>query len=95
MNGAFKAKIAASAGQGATIGTITVTRANPANLAKGATGVNLSAPFSTQGQSLTVDIEVVYAVKGTLGQEIYFNSYGPPFPATISKTLTTTALNRL
>jgi hypothetical protein len=95
MNGAFKAKIAASAGQGATLGTISVTRANPANLAKGATGLDVSVPITSQGQSLTVNITVSYAIKGTLGQEVNFNSYGSPFPATLSRSLTAAALSRL
>jgi hypothetical protein len=95
MNGAFKAKIAASAGKGATLGTITVTRANPANFAKGATGLIISLPISDEGVSITATIEAVYYVNGSRGQQIDFNSYGSPFPASISKSLTSTAFNRL
>jgi hypothetical protein len=95
MNGAFKAKIAASAGKGASLGTITVTRANPATFAKGATGLNISLPITAQGQSLTVNISAVYYVKGTLGQQVDFNSYGSPFPSLISLALSSTAFNRL
>jgi hypothetical protein len=95
LNGSFKTKIAASAGQGASVGNITVTKADSADLAKGAHGLNITIPVSSQGQSLTVHIAVVYAIKGTLGQEISFNSYGSAFPASISKSLTATALGRL
>jgi len=95
MNGAFKSKIAASAGKGATLGTITVTRAKPANFAKGATGLNISLPITAQGQSLTVSISAVYYVKGALGQQIDFNSYGSPFPALLSLALSSTAFHRL
>jgi hypothetical protein len=46
MNGSFKAQILASAGKGATLGTITVTRADPANFASGTTGLVMSLPIS-------------------------------------------------
>jgi hypothetical protein len=95
LNGSFKTKIAASAGPGATLGNITVTKAGSANFAKGAHGLHITIPVTSQGQSLTVNIAVVYAVKGTLGQEISFNSYGSPFPASISTSLTAIALKRL
>jgi hypothetical protein len=95
MNGAFKTKVAASAGKGATLGTITVTRANPANFAKGATGLIISIPITDQGQSVNADIEAVYYIKGARGHEIDFYSYDAPFPASISKTLASTAFNRL
>jgi hypothetical protein len=95
MNGTFKNKIAASAGSGTTIGDISVTRASPATFAQGATGFSITIPFTTQGQSLSVNILVAYAIKGSLGQEINFNANGSAFPTALSKSLTATALGRL
>jgi hypothetical protein len=95
MNGSFKAQILASAGKGATLGTITVTRFDAANFASGATGIVMSLPISEQGVSLTAIITAVYYVKGKLGQQIDFNSYGPAFPTSLAKSLTATALHRL
>jgi hypothetical protein len=95
MNGSFKAQILASAGKGATLGTITVTRADPANFASGTTGMVMSLPITEQGVSLTAVITAVYYVKGKFGQQIDFNSYGPAFPTSLAKSLTTTALHRL
>jgi hypothetical protein len=95
MNGAFKTKIQASAGKGATVGTITVTRADAAIFGKGTTGVLISLPISDQGVSITANILVVYYVKGALGQQIDFNAYGSPLPNSVAKALTTTAINRL
>jgi hypothetical protein len=95
MNGSFKAQILASAGKGATLGTITVTRFDAANFANGATGIVMSLPISEQGVSLTAIITAVYYVKGKLGQQIDFNSYGPAFPTSLAKSLTATALHRL
>ena len=80
MNGAFKAQILASAGKGATLGTITVTRSDPARFAGASTGLVMTLPISEQGVSLKAVITAVYYVKGKFGQEIDFNSYGPAFP---------------
>jgi hypothetical protein len=95
MNGAFKAQILASAGKGATLGTITVARSDPAGFAGGSTGLVMTLPISEQGVSLKAVITAVYYVKGKYGQEIDFNSYGPAFPPAVAKSLTTTALHRL
>jgi hypothetical protein len=95
MNGAFKAQILASAGKGATLGTITVTRADPTGFANGSTGLVMSLPISEQGVSLTAVITTVYYVKGKFGQQIDLNSYGPAFPTSLAQSLTATALHRL
>jgi hypothetical protein len=95
MNGAFKTKIAASAGKGATLGTITVTRVNSAGFGPGTTGLVMSLPISEQGVSITAKITAVYFIKGKYGQQVDFNSYGPVFPASVAKTLIATASHRL
>jgi hypothetical protein len=95
MNGSFKAQILGSAGKGATLGTITVTRADPADFAPGSTGLVMSLPITDQGVSLTAVLTVVYYIKGKLGQQIDFNSYGPTFPASLAESLSATALHRL
>jgi hypothetical protein len=95
MNGSFKAQILGSAGKGATVGTITVTRADPADFAQGSTGLVMSLPISEQGVSITAVITAVYYIKGKLGQQIDFNSYGPAFPTSLAESLTATALHRL
>jgi hypothetical protein len=95
MNGSFKAQILGSAGKGATVGTITVTRADPADFAPGSTGLVMALPISDQGVSLTAVLTVVYYIKGELGQQIDFSSYGPAFPTSLAESLTTTALHRL
>jgi hypothetical protein len=94
MNGAFKAQIVASAGKGATVGTITVHRVS-GNFAQGTTGLNMSLPVSEQGASITARIIAIYYVKGKLGQQIDFNSYGSAFPTSLAKSLTAVAINRL
>jgi len=95
MNGSLKAKIAASAGKGAKVGTITVTSADPAQFGNGTTGLVMSLPFTVQGVSLTATIASVYYVKGKFGQEIDFYSYGSSFPSAIAQPITAIAVNRL
>jgi hypothetical protein len=95
MNGSFKAQILGSAGKGATLGTITVTRADPADFAPSSTGLVMSLPISDQGVSLTAILTVVYYIKGKLGQQIDFDAYGPTFPTSLAETLSATALHRL
>jgi hypothetical protein len=95
MNGAFKSQIIGSAGKGATVGTITVTRADTAGLAPGSTGLVMSLPITDQGISVDASLTAVYYIKGKLGQQIDFNSYGPVFPTSLAKSLTAAALHRL
>ena len=95
MNGPLKAQILASAGKGATLGTITVTKANLSGFPAGASGIVMSLPITDQGASINAILTAVYYRKGKLGQEIDFNSYGPTFPVSLAKSLTSTALHRL
>jgi hypothetical protein len=95
MNGSLKAQILASAGQGATIGTITVTKASLAGFPSGSSGIVMALPITDQGVSINATLTAVYYRKGKLGQEIDFNSYGPAFPVSLAKSLTGTALHRL
>jgi hypothetical protein len=95
MNGSFKSSLAASAGKGAEVGTITVGRIDPAEFGRDTTGLVMSLPVTDQGVSITADIQAVFYVKGKFGQQITFNSYGSTFPAATAKSLTATALNRL
>lgn len=95
MNGSFKTKIEASAGKGAKLGTITVTRADPTQFGSGTTGVVMSLPITVQGASVTANIAAIYYVKGKFGQQVDFNAYGSAFPAPIAQSITTVAINRL
>jgi hypothetical protein len=95
LNGSFKARVAASAGKGSTLGVITVTRADPANFGHGTTGLVISLPITASGVSITADIAAIYATKGRFGQEINFNSYGSPFPSSTARALVAKAVARL
>jgi hypothetical protein len=90
----FKSQIS-SASKGATVGTITVTRAKAANYASGATALTMTIPITDQGLAISAKLTEVFLVKGNLGQDVTFNSYGTTFPAALSKHLTSVAKSRL
>jgi hypothetical protein len=95
MNGTFRARILASAGKGTTLGVVTVTRADPATFGPGTTGFVMMLPITSNGVSFTGEIAAVYFIKGKLGQEINFNSYGSTFPSSTARALTAKAAARL
>jgi hypothetical protein len=92
MNGSFKSQIAASAGNGASVGTITVTKARAP---KGTTAYAMSVPITSQGVVIQLQLVIVYFIKGQYGQNITFFGYGVPFPAALQQKLTTVARARL
>jgi hypothetical protein len=92
MNGPFKAEIASSGGKGTTVGTITVDHSSSP---KGTSAFAVGLPITTQGVSVLAKLTIVYFVRGQLGQQITYYGYGPTFPASLEKHLTTVALRRL
>ena len=88
MNGSFKSQIAASAGNGASVGTITVT---PGQRPEGHDGLRHGVPITSQGVVIQLQLVIVYFVKGQYGQNITFFGYGVPFPAALQQKLTTVA----
>ena len=92
MNGSFKTQIAASAGNGASVGTITVTRAKAP---KGTTAYAMGVPITSQGVVIKLQLNIVYFIKGQYGQNITLYGYGTPFPAALQQKLITIARARL
>jgi hypothetical protein len=93
-NRTTKSRIAASGGKGTKVGTITVT-GNTTNYGEGTTSYTMNIPVSQSGGSFTLKITSIYFVKGTLGQQVTINWYGPKFPASLSKHVTSVAQGRL
>jgi hypothetical protein len=96
MNSAtFKTQIAASAGKGTTIGTITVTPINPSLYGKNTAGFTMILPIKAQGISVIGHLTELYFINGRLGQNISFDAYGVSFPTSLAKHLTAVAIGRL
>jgi hypothetical protein len=95
MNGTYKSQITATVPKGTAIGTITVTAIGPASYGTGTAGFTMGLPITTNGVSFTATLTAVYFIRGKLGQQLSFNSYGPAFPASLAKRLTAAAARRL
>ncbi|HEY3843321.1 MAG TPA: hypothetical protein VGL48_08715 [Acidimicrobiales bacterium] len=92
---ALKSQITASAGKGASVGTITVTAINPALYGKNTAGFTMLLPIKAQGISVIGHLTELYFINGRLGQNISFDSYGVTFPASLAQHLTAVAIGRL
>ena len=95
MNGPGKSAITAQGEKGETVGTATVTALDPHVYGAGVTGIVMNIPITFQGVTVATQIISVNAIKGKIGQSITYNSYGPTFPHSLAKHLTSVALSRL
>jgi hypothetical protein len=55
----------------------------------------MSWPALSHGVTVNVTVTQLFAVKGRLGQQIVFSSYGPPFPIATEQRIATAAVERL
>jgi len=92
MNGPFKAQIAASAGNGSSVGTISLTRAGSP---RGTAAYDVGVPITTQGVVVHLALVITYFIQGRYGQNITFYGYGTPFPAALERHLLSVAQARL
>lgn len=89
----FRSQMAASAGSGTTVGTVTVTKVS--GLPKHSAGFVLTVPLTSSGGSLTFKSAQVFTIKGNLGHQISFNSYNATFPRSLMSQLTSKAQRTL
>jgi hypothetical protein len=80
--------------KGTSIGTPLVSATAPGAFGR-ATGYSLSVPVTSQGVTINVTITELFAVKGRLGQQVTFSSFGAPFSITLERHLTSVAVERL
>jgi hypothetical protein len=94
LNGAsFRSQLAAQAGSGVTVGTVTVKKG--ARLGKHIAAFTATIPVTSQGQSVTIQKTQVFYVKGHLGHQLTFTSYSAPFPASVMAHVTAEAKQTL
>ena len=91
----FRQAILSGAGKGSKIGTITASAIDPATFLPGSAGFNLDIPLTVQGITVNIHFGVLYFVKGALGQQIQFTSYGITFPTALAHSLAVVAQHRL
>jgi hypothetical protein len=94
-SGPLKAKYFGKLPKGVSIGSPLVSPI--AESAFGATthGYSLSVPVTTRGVTVNVTATEVFAVKGVLGQQVTFTSFGAPFSIAAEQRITAAAVRRL
>ncbi len=94
FQGPAKQSIANSAGQGATVGTITVAVAKPAQLIPHASGFTISVPVTDHGVSLNTQVDIVSIFRDSSDNQFVFTSVGQPFPTALERHLESVAYGR-
>jgi hypothetical protein len=79
---------------GGTVGTVTVTPANPAALVHHSSGFVIAFPATVQGINANVTITVVSMVRGKTGHQVELTSVGTPFSTSLEHHLLTVAYAR-
>lgn len=90
---AAKQQIEAGAGAGSSLGTVTVTALRHPQ--KHTAGFTMTLPITSQGQAISVQETMVFYIKGNLGHQIDFSSYGETFPSSLISNLTSEAKQTL
>jgi hypothetical protein len=94
MQGAARQQLLGSMPQGATVGAITVSAANPSWLVPHSSGFTIAFPVTTQGVTLHSSITVISMVRGKYGNQVTFTTVGPAFSASMARHLVAAAYSR-
>ncbi len=92
---AAKRQLASAFGSGTTIGNLVVTRTPSSDYGAGTVNITIYMPITTQGTALNLEYAEVGFVKGNEEQRLTLSSIQTPFPASLSRRLTTLAKARL
>jgi hypothetical protein len=92
--GPLKKQLFGSPPKGVTYGTPLVSATDPTAFPFTA-GYSISWPALSHGQTVNITVTQLFAVKGRLGQQIVFTSYGPSFAIATEQRIATTAVERL
>ncbi len=94
FQGPARQGIVDAVGHGITVGTITVTAADPTRLIKHSSGFTISFPVNYQGNNLNADITLISMVRGNTDSQLTVSVVGNPLPATLERHLLTVAYGR-
>lgn len=95
LEGPARQSIVGSAGEGVTIGTITVTPVPHSDLTAHASGFVMSFPATDSGVTVHSAISVISVVNGKTGSQLTIESVGASFPASLERHLVAVAAGRL
>jgi len=91
LNGAAKVSLQKEVGAGATVGTIDVSRTPAADYAPHSANFTMFFPVTDMGVTLNAEVTVVDFVRGNREQTLTLTSLQSPFPAALSRHLTSVA----
>jgi hypothetical protein len=92
--GPLKKQLFGNPPKGVTYGTPLVSATDPTAFPFTA-GYSISWPAVTNGETVNVTVTQLFAVKGRLGQQIVFTSFGSSFAIATEQRIATTAVERL
>jgi hypothetical protein len=95
FQGPARQSIVGSAGQGVTIGTISVAAVPHSELPSHASGFTMSFPAVDDGVTVNSAISVISVVRGKTGSQLTFESVGKTFPASLERHLVSVASGRI
>ncbi len=94
FQGPARQSILGSAGNGVTIGTIAVVAASPELLIRHASGFTVSFPATSQGVTLSVQIDLISVPHGKTDSQLTLTAVGNPFSTSLARHLETVAYGR-
>jgi hypothetical protein len=92
--GPLKQQLFGNPPKGVTYGTPLVSATDPTAFPFTA-GYSISWPAVTHGETVNITVTQLFAVKGRLGQQIVFTSFGSSFAIATEQRIATTAVERL
>jgi hypothetical protein len=92
--GPLKKQLFGNPPEGVTYGTPLVSATDPTAFPFTA-GYSISWPALSHGETVNITVTQLFAVKGRLGQQIVFTSYGSSFAIATEQRIATTAVERL
>jgi hypothetical protein len=95
LNGPLKSLLLSSAGSGAEVGSISVTKEPSSRFARHATALTVAFSLTERGETVRVQTTEVFFVRGKEGQQITFTAIATSFPRTLAHRLTGLAMTRL
>jgi len=92
--GPLKGQLFGTPPKGVTYGSPLVSATDPMAFPSTA-GYSMSVPAVTRGGTENITVTQLFAVKGRLGQQMVFTSFGPSFPIPTEQHIATAAVDRL
>lgn len=95
LNGSARSALASGFGSGTSVGSILVSRSPATDFAPRSANFTAFMPVTTHGVTVNFELTIVDYVQGREEQTVSFTSLQSPFPASLSRHLTSVAVGRL